>query len=523
MPNQNGAKLKGLSKSKIMKFKQFMTFGLFAFIGPALYAQQKAEIRIQKEVDGKVQEITKELEIEEGQDISELLESLGLLNEMGELKAGEKFEIILRRSNDSELLSEHDLFFEPNEAELFENDDRGFLGVILRETNMEGNTGALISEVMDGTAAEKAGVEPGDIILELEGDTVDNVSDAVNLISSYAPGEDVSLMILRNGEEIELIVQLGEREKKAHWSRPFEATPLPYNSDFENDFWEYNGMEPKAFLGITKGQEQNAGVQVGSVVEASSAEEMGLKEGDLILEINKEELGSFTELAELITSMNPGDEIELRIERDGKKKTLVGELGQSEPSPAKMNMKRFRGCDEDGSYLFDFEMPEFEERIEGLLDQLEDQLSEEQLENIMNRLEDSGQKAQELFENKFQNRYNETSITIELLPLSENELDDIARQLELEEENIDGLKVDKIEIYPNPTNSSLRFSILLNSIGQVDLLVLDTSGHQVYAESLDHQGGRIVRSIDLSQETNGTYFLVIKQEDQVFTKKIIKQ
>jgi len=98
-----------------------------------------------------------------------------------------------------------------------------FLGVqyvivdeeVKEEEGLSVSYGALITgdqAVEPGSAADKAGIRKGDVILEVDGVTVDINNSLVRLITAYDPGDKVSLTVMRGEERLEIDVSLGERE-----------------------------------------------------------------------------------------------------------------------------------------------------------------------------------------------------------------------------------------------------------------------------------------------------------------------
>ncbi len=73
--------------------------------------------------------------------------------------------------------------------------------------------GALIAGVMRGGPADKAGIKPGDILLEVNGSIVMDSSDMLNLISSLKPGQPATVKIVRNQAEIKLSIPIGKRPR----------------------------------------------------------------------------------------------------------------------------------------------------------------------------------------------------------------------------------------------------------------------------------------------------------------------
>jgi serine protease Do len=96
---------------------------------------------------------------------------------------------------------------------------RGFLGVMIQDINndlaraldLDERQGSLVSDVTVGSAADRAGVEEGDVILEVNGQPVENSNDLRFKISGTTPGTVVELTVLREGRIRTIDVVLDER------------------------------------------------------------------------------------------------------------------------------------------------------------------------------------------------------------------------------------------------------------------------------------------------------------------------
>ena len=73
--------------------------------------------------------------------------------------------------------------------------------------------GSLIAGVLRGSPAERAGLKPGDILLEIDGREVLDSSTMLNLISGLKPEKKATLKIARNQKEIDVVVAIGKRPK----------------------------------------------------------------------------------------------------------------------------------------------------------------------------------------------------------------------------------------------------------------------------------------------------------------------
>ena len=175
--------------------------------------------------------------------------------------------------------------------------------------------GALINEVLEGSAAEKAGLEAGDIIRSVNGSEVVTSSDLPPRIGAMAPGSKVTLGILREGRPREVVVTLSVLEEGAPLASPAGASPVP----------ESGSAVPgdSALLGISVGELDAAtrkqlglkpgeGVRI-TRVEGQSATEAGLAPGIVILQVGRRPVGSVAAFNQELRGIKAGDVIMLLV------------------------------------------------------------------------------------------------------------------------------------------------------------------------------------------------------------------
>jgi S1-C subfamily serine protease len=94
-------------------------------------------------------------------------------------------------------------------GQLLENGtaSHAFLGI----SSADGDGGVVVESVGSGSAAEKAGLQPGDVIVAFDGQEVDATDDLVSALRGKSPGDTVEIQVDRNGERLDLTVTLGER------------------------------------------------------------------------------------------------------------------------------------------------------------------------------------------------------------------------------------------------------------------------------------------------------------------------
>ncbi len=78
------------------------------------------------------------------------------------------------------------------------------------QEGLAANEGALVSAVMDGSPAAQAGLQAGDILLAVDGERIVRTAMLRRLIQAHAVGDEVSLLVLRNGNEHKIVVTLGQ-------------------------------------------------------------------------------------------------------------------------------------------------------------------------------------------------------------------------------------------------------------------------------------------------------------------------
>lgn len=206
---------------------------------------------------------------------------------------------------------------------------RPYLGV--RYETVE--EGARIVEVDPGSPADEAGLHEGDMILAVDGEPVgEGHPDLAARILEHEPWDEVELRVRQDSEELELKVTLGGRitfgerftippgefPMPPEWPRPPEGWPLPPD-------WEWPDRRP--FLGVRVRQLEE-GAEVLEVVPESPAERAGLREGDLILAVDGEDVTTETPLVNLIAAHEPGDTVALTIERHGREQEIEVRLDE---------------------------------------------------------------------------------------------------------------------------------------------------------------------------------------------------
>ncbi len=192
---------------------------------------------------------------------------------------------------------------------------RGRLGIMIQGLDKDlaqsfglpDERGALVAQVEAGSAAEKAGVKAGDVVLGIDGQRIGDSADLPRLIGEKRPGTRVRMEIWRDGRSRELVATLDELTPQAG-----AATPAATAGE---------GAIAELGVNLRPLQAQEAsrlGIAGGLVVEAVSgaAQNAGLQRGDVVLALNNQAVSSVEQFRE-------------RLSRAGKRFALLIQRGNT--------------------------------------------------------------------------------------------------------------------------------------------------------------------------------------------------
>jgi serine protease Do len=205
---------------------------------------------------------------------------------------------------------------------------RGYLGVNIQTVNetmakalgLGKTAGVLVQGVVEGGAAEAAGIQKDDVILSVDGKDVTAVNELQTIVARKHPGADVDLKIFRDGRIITKKVQLRSRKEEAIATRNMndESDSRDRDEEKTNPPVKLDNVG----LGIrtmTASERRDAkidqGVIVTDVKRFSEAYNQGIGEGDVILEIDKKSVSSAADVKTILGKHKAGDAILVRVKR----------------------------------------------------------------------------------------------------------------------------------------------------------------------------------------------------------------
>ena len=194
---------------------------------------------------------------------------------------------------------------------------RGWLGVsiqpltpeLARSFGTKDTKGVLISDVVPDSPAAKAGLKPGDILLEFEGKKTEAPGDLQRSVGLAAPGTEVKAKVWREGAEKTVDVKIGEapddREAQQRGG-PGKTTPSALGLDVRP-------ITPEVARQLNL--RTNEGVIVARVDEGSPAAEAGIQRGDVIREINRQKVRNQADYDRLVKDVKDGDRLTVLLQR----------------------------------------------------------------------------------------------------------------------------------------------------------------------------------------------------------------
>ncbi|MBP5640387.1 MAG: trypsin-like peptidase domain-containing protein [Victivallales bacterium] len=167
---------------------------------------------------------------------------------------------------------------------------RPFLGIAMQDLTPElkkqfnVENGVLVTEAIKDKAAEKAGVKSGDIITAINGKPVKDSYELRTAVTNYKPGDEVKLSIVRDEKPMDIKVVTGKRELADVASKDKNG-----KDESSNDEFDKLGLE----LEVEEGEVVISGIDPnGAAAAASSSMANGLRIGDVILEVNRQQVSS---------------------------------------------------------------------------------------------------------------------------------------------------------------------------------------------------------------------------------------
>jgi serine protease Do len=178
---------------------------------------------------------------------------------------------------------------------------RGYLGVVLQpiDDELRGGLnlpadvrgGALVARVQPGSPASKAGMESGDVVVEVNGQPMRSHSEIINVIGLMKPGTKVDLAVYRDGKKKQIAATVTQ-----HPEDEDGGGAKPADAGGGDQLFGMTAQTLSKALAARYGLESKAGVVVTQVAADGAAGRAGLKVGDCVLKIDGKKIATLDEL-----------------------------------------------------------------------------------------------------------------------------------------------------------------------------------------------------------------------------------
>ena len=191
--------------------------------------------------------------------------------------------------------------------------------------------GAMVQDVIKDSPADKAGIEQGDVIIEIDGEEINSTNELQSIIIKHRVGDKINLKIWRNGKEIEKTATLAPRLESGEMAlsksdnnkdiNPKDAKPMKLDKI---------GIEVKPLTPELKEKfEVNNGVLVSSVDPNSPILKRGIMPNTVIIAADQQDINTPSDLKKIIESKKPGDAILLKVKSQNSTRLVAIEIPKS--------------------------------------------------------------------------------------------------------------------------------------------------------------------------------------------------
>ena len=200
--------------------------------------------------------------------------------------------------------------------------ERGKLGLafqpvtaaIATAVGLDRPRGAMVSEIMRGSAAQKAGIKSGDIILSVNKTDINRAEELPRNVARHAPGSTISVELLRNGKRKRVSARLDKLERE----RNAAAEPRPRNSGGSSSSGTRTGA-----LGIDMSDHPEGGARVTAITKPID----GLMVGDHVVELNGRAIRDSADLQKRLSTSKRTDTVLLKVLRRGRPRYVGISIG----------------------------------------------------------------------------------------------------------------------------------------------------------------------------------------------------
>ncbi|MCD4743704.1 MAG: Do family serine endopeptidase [Desulfobacteraceae bacterium] len=188
---------------------------------------------------------------------------------------------------------------------------RGWLGISMQNItkeiadyyNIKEGQGVLVADVFKGHPADKAGIKPGDILFEINNQTIHSAKDLSRAIAGFGAGKKIKVRVIREGKEIVKNIKLGKRSE-------MEQGLTLTKTGFDSFGFKFKEIDPETAqkYGIPQ---REKGLLVLAVQPKSKASETSIRKGDILKEVNRIRVKSIKEYTDVLQKIKKDNPVQL--------------------------------------------------------------------------------------------------------------------------------------------------------------------------------------------------------------------
>ena len=344
-----------------------------------------------------------------------------------------------------------------------QNNPYAYLGVYSNQVgiekaeklNFKDPYGAYVTRVTPNTAADQAGLEAFDYIYRIGEYDVSEDKSLGKIMKMYKPNDEVTIYFVRDGIDNQRMVKLG--------------------SNWDNTGYHRSNSEDP-FLGVHESHESSKDVE-GVVVNVSSnttAEEIGMLDGDLVTQVDDIPIIDWHDLSAAINNRSAGDNISVTVWREGETLTFSGPI---KPESSRHNSEWSWDWDWDWKWTWDH-------------------ADEKETMDV-------------------------SDMDVDVQEMSVEEVEDVMEETGLDMPKVNNLTLEEVEVFPNPSVGMFTLNFDLPESGNTQIRIYSASGQLVFSRNLGQFTGSFSENLDIAGAGPGVYYLMIQQNDFAVTRKII--
>ncbi len=195
---------------------------------------------------------------------------------------------------------------------------RGWLGVNIQDVNetiaeamgLKVHEGALVADVTKDSPADKAGMKPGDVIVQFDGKPITDVTQLRNEVAATSPDTKAKIKLIRDGKEKTITVKIGRLkadeiapETEEQLEKLFGFSVAPFDDKMASKYDLDKSLQ---------------GVVITSIKGSSPAYRAGMREGDLLVALNRRNISDMEEFNTMVQNLKKGDTVFFRVVRQNR-------------------------------------------------------------------------------------------------------------------------------------------------------------------------------------------------------------